>query len=80
MRYLYIANLAHALLAFLLFLQKLPLTADITAVTLGKHILAHGFHRFPGNDLASDGSLDGNLKQVSGDFLLKPFAFYICLS
>ena len=36
------AYLLHALLAFLLFLQKFALTRDVAAVALGGHVLAHG--------------------------------------
>ena len=37
----------------------------ITAVTLGKNILAHGLDGFSCNDLSSYGRLDGNLEQLS---------------
>ena len=40
----------HALLALLLLLEQLPLTADVTAVALGEHILAEGADRLAGDD------------------------------
>src|SRR5262245_55882634 len=45
LRDLHLADLLHALLAFLLTLEQLPLACDITTVTLGGDILAHRFHR-----------------------------------
>src|SRR5262245_39902965 len=41
------ADLLHALLAFLLLLEKLALAGDVAAVALGGHVLAHGLHRLP---------------------------------
>ena len=54
-----------SLLTFLLFFQKLLLTADITAVALGKYVLTHGSYCLTGNDLASDSCLDRNFKKLS---------------
>ena len=42
LRNLHVADLAHALLAFLLLLQQLALTGNVAAVALGEHVLAHG--------------------------------------
>src|SRR5581483_8755997 len=39
-----LTHLFHALLAFLLLFQQLAFAGDVTAVTLGKHVLAQGFH------------------------------------
>ena len=71
LRYLYVTNLAHTLLSFFLLFKKLFLTCDITAVALCKDIFAHGFNGFSCNNLASDGSLNRNLKQVARNFVLK---------
>ena len=62
---LYAADLAHPLLSFFLLLQKLLLSGNIAAVTLGQDILSDCLDRLPGDDLAADGCLDGNLKEMS---------------
>src|SRR4029079_13619226 len=62
----------HPLLAFLLLLEQLPLPGDIATVTLGKHVLPHRPDRFPGNDVASDRRLDGDLEHLARDQLLEP--------
>ena len=65
---------AHTLLAFLLLLQQLLLTGDVAAVALGQHVLADSLDGFAGDDLAADGSLDGDFKLGTGDVLLQLFA------
>lgn len=60
-----ITHLAHALLTFLLFLQKLLLSGNITTITLGKDILSHGFDGLSCNNLAPHRCLNRNLKKVS---------------
>jgi outer membrane protein OmpA-like peptidoglycan-associated protein len=54
LRNFHITYLTHSFLTFLLFLQEFALTADIPAVTFGKYILPHGFHRFTGNYFSPD--------------------------
>ena len=54
-----------ALLSFLLFLKKLFLAGDIAAVTFCKHILSHGFYRFPGNYLGRRFFRRGNFRGFS---------------
>ena len=48
----------HPLLAFLLLLQKLSLTGNITPVAFGCHILTEGRDRGTGDDLTSDSPLN----------------------
>jgi len=67
-------HLAHSFFTFLLFLQKLLLSCDITTVTLGQDVLADCLDRLPGNDLAADGRLDWNLKEMSGNLPLQSLA------
>ena len=47
--------------------------ADVAAVALGQHVLAHGLDGLPGNDLAADRRLDGNLKQLARNDVLELF-------
>ena len=53
------AKLTHTLLAFLLLLQQLLLPGNITPIALGKYVLPQCLDGFSGDDLATDGSLDG---------------------
>ena len=71
MGHLYGANLLHAFLARLLFLEQLALTAHITTITLGCHILAHLTYRLTGNDLGTYGRLDGDVKLLARNQVLK---------
>ena len=74
MRYLHVANLTHTLLTLLLLLEQLTLTRHVTTITLGRHVLAHLLHRFAGNNLASDGSLDCNVELLARKEFLEAFA------
>src|SRR5436190_3290067 len=58
------ADTLHPLFPFLLLLQQLALAADIAAVALGQHVLAQRLDRFPGDDAAADGRLDGDLEHL----------------
>src|SRR5579862_482462 len=69
LRDLHAAHPLHPLLAFLLLLQQFALTADVTAVALGEHILAHGRDRFAGNDLVADGGLQRHFEHLPRDQL-----------
>src|SRR5687768_13244696 len=48
----------HALLALLLLLEEFALSADVTAVALGEHVLAQRPDRLAGDDPGADGGLD----------------------
>src|SRR5688500_14018625 len=70
---LYAAHFLHALLAFLLLLEQLSFSRDITAVTLRNHILPERLHRLTRNHFVSNRGLDRNFEQLSGDQLLHLF-------
>ena len=74
LRDLYITDLTHSLLTFLLFFQKLLLTGNIAAVTFCKHIFSHGSDRLSGNDLASYSRLDWNLEQMTRNLIFELLA------
>src|SRR6188768_3202459 len=59
-------HLLHALLAFLLLLEKLALAADVAAVTLGGDVLAHRAHSLAGDDAGAERGLDGDLVLLAG--------------
>ena len=50
---------------------------DVAAVALGQHVLAHGFHRLAGDDLAADGRLDRDLELLARDDLLEPLGIIL---
>src|SRR5690348_15343159 len=55
LRHLHPADHLHPLLAFLLLLQQLALTGDVTAVALREYVLADRADRLPGDDPVADG-------------------------
>src|SRR5581483_9905532 len=61
----------HPLLAFLLLLQQLPLTGDVTAVALGEDVLADGADGLAGDDPGADGGLHRHLEVLPRDQLLE---------
>src|SRR5690606_30001437 len=61
----------HPLLAFLLLLQQLPLTGDVTAVALGENVLADGADGLTGDDPRADGGLHRHLEVLPRDQLLQ---------
>ena len=61
----------HTLLAFLLLLQQLALTGDITAVALGKHVLAKSLNVLAGNDARTHCSLDRDFELLTRDQFLQ---------
>src|SRR5574341_532304 len=67
LRHLDLADLLHAFLALLLFLEQLALSRDVTAVALGGDVLAHGLDGLAGDDPTADGRLDGDLVELPGD-------------
>ena len=71
LRHLHVADLLHALLTLLLLLEKLALTRYVATVALGRHVLAHLLHRLAGDNLATDGGLDGNVELLAGDEFLE---------
>src|SRR5438094_233851 len=60
LRYVHRTKGFHALLAFLLFLQKFAFAGDVAAVTFRSHILAQRAHRFARDDFSADGGLNGD--------------------
>src|SRR5579872_6635130 len=62
-----LAELAHALLAFLLLVQKFALARHVAAITLCRHVLAERTHGFARDDLAADRGLDRHLEHVWRD-------------
>src|SRR5699024_4284895 len=60
-----------ALLALLLLLEELALSADVAAVALRQHVLADGADRLAGDDARSDRRLDRNLVLLSRNELAK---------
>src|SRR5579871_4206238 len=58
------ADALHALLAFFLFLEQLPLPADVAAVTLREDVLAQRANGFACDDAAADRGLDRNLEHL----------------
>ena len=55
------------------FSKQLLLAGDVAAVALGQHVLAQRLDRLAGDDLAADGRLNGNFKQLAGDGVLELF-------
>ena len=66
-----LADRFHPLLAFALFRPQLSLARDVTAIALGRHVLAHGRHGFASDDARADGGLNGHLEHVPVDFGLQ---------
>ncbi len=71
LRHFYRADLLHALLAFLLLLEKFTLTRDIAAITFCGHILAHSLDGLAGYDFGTDSCLDGDIKLLTRYQLLE---------
>src|SRR5205823_8226812 len=57
----------HALLAFLLLLEELPLAGDVTAVALREHVLALRLHGLARDDLPADRGLDAHVEHLLRD-------------
>ena len=71
LRHLHVSNLFHTLLSALLLLQQFALTADVTTIALGRHVLTYLLHCLTGDDLRPDGSLDGDVELLTGNELLQ---------
>src|SRR3989304_5999278 len=67
LRQLDLADLLHAFLALLLFLEQLALSRDVAAVALGGNVLAHGLDGLARDAPAADGRLDGDLVELPRD-------------
>src|SRR4030088_3306258 len=65
-----LAELAHALLAFLLLAQKLALARDVAAIAFGGDVLAEGAHGLARDHLAADRGLDPNVEHGRRESLL----------
>src|SRR3954451_24224208 len=63
------ADLLHPLLALLLLLEELLLAADVAAVELRRHVLAHRLDRLAGDHVRADRRLDGNVELLPRDRL-----------
>src|SRR5207248_3246301 len=57
----------HALLAFLLLLEQLALSGDVTAVALREHVLALRLHGLARDDLPADRGLDAHVEHLLRD-------------
>src|SRR5215475_8015693 len=64
LRNLHLAQLFHALLAFLLPAQQLALARDVTAIAFGHDILAKGPYDLARDNAAADGGLNDNLEHL----------------
>src|SRR5439155_3198318 len=57
----------HALLAFLLLLEQLPLAGDVSSVALREHVLPFRLHGLARHDLPADRGLDTHVEHLLGD-------------
>src|SRR5262245_4566710 len=65
LRNLDLAHALHPLLAFLLFLEQLALAGDVTAVTLGEHVLPQRLDRLTRDDAAANGGLNRHFEHLA---------------
>src|SRR5512143_2653453 len=66
------ADLLHPLFPFLLLLQELPLSRDVSAVAFRDDVLPDRLDRLPRDDLATDRRLDDHFEHLAGDELPQP--------
>src|SRR5690606_5898138 len=71
LRHFHISYLAHTLLTFLLFFQKLTLTADVATIAFGSNIFSHGRNIFSRNNFSTYCCLYCNLKLLPWQQLLQ---------
>src|SRR5262249_17956352 len=64
LRNLHLAQLFHALLAFLLPAQQLALARDVAAIAFGHDVLAKGPYDLACDDAATNGGLDDDLEHL----------------
>ena len=69
LRHLDATNHLHTLLTFLLLLEQLALTADVTAVALSKNVFSDGTNGFASDDAGANGGLNRNLELLARDQL-----------
>ena len=74
LRDFHLAELPHALLAFLLLVQKFALAGYVAAVSLRRHILGQRRDRLTRNHAPANRRLDGDFKQLAGNQILQLFA------
>ena len=53
--------------------EELLLAGNVAAVALGENVLAHRLHGLAGNDAGTDGCLNGDLEELTGNVLLQFF-------
>ena len=71
MWHLYASNHLHAFLSLFLLFEQFALPGDVAAVAFGGDVFPHGGDGFAGDDLAADGSLDGDDEKVGRDDVLE---------
>src|SRR5260221_14468414 len=74
LRYLDLAELAHAFAPFLLLLEQFALSRDVAAIAFGKDVLAERLDRLARDDAAADRRLDGDLEELPRDEVLQALA------
>src|SRR4029434_4535625 len=67
LRNLYLAQLFHALLAFLLPAQQLALARDVATIAFGYYVFPKSPDDFARDDAAANGGLDNHLKHLARD-------------
>ena len=66
--------MAHAFFTFFLLIKEFSFPGGIAAIAFGRHVFAHGRNGFARNDLAANGRLNRNFKEVARDKLFEAFA------
>ena len=74
LRHFHVTDLLHALLALLLLLKQLTLSAHVTSITLRRNVLTNTLDSFTGNDLSTYGCLNGNIKLLTWNQFLELLA------
>ncbi len=64
----------HPFFTFFLLFQQFSFARHVSAVALGGNIFSKGRYGFAGDNITADGTLDGNFKHLSGDFIAQSFA------
>ena len=66
LRHFDVADLLHAFLSFLLFLEEFAFSADVSSVAFCRHVLPLAFYCLSCHDLRCDGGLYGDVELLSG--------------
>ena len=74
MRHLHVTDFLHLLLTALLLFEKFALTADVTTITFGSHVLTQLLYGFACNDFRSNGGLDSDVKLLAWEQFFELFA------